>query len=82
MLGWGQAHRLLGVRYGLAVQTAPAAGDAGLAVGQIALRIERDRLGGGDERAVGVVVCQLRLAQQVETVEVMRILAQENPQIA
>ena len=50
-------------------------------MGQVALGIERDRLGGGDERAVGVVVGQLRLAQQIETVEVMRILAEENPQL-
>ena len=71
MVSGGQADRLLGVRYGLTVQTAPAGCDARLAVGQIARGIERDRSGGRDERAIGVVIGQLRLAQQTETVEVI-----------
>jgi hypothetical protein len=70
----------LGMGDRLAMQPAAARRDARLTVRQVALRLQSDRGGGGEARAVGVVIGELSLPEQTQGLQVVRVVGQQRPQ--
>ncbi len=75
-----EADGVLGMGDGLAMAPAPAVRDARLPVGELPVGVEPDRRGGGEQRAVGVVIGQLGVAQTSECIEVVGIVVKQRTQ--
>ena len=80
MVVGGETDGVLGVGDRLPVPPAATGRDARLAVRQGALGIQFDRGGGGGQRAVRVVVGELRLPEQAESVDIVGILGEQRAQ--
>ena len=80
MVVGGETDGVLGVGDRLPVEPSATGRDARLAVRQGALGIQFDRGGGGDQRAIGVVVGELCLPEQAESVDIVGILDEQRAQ--